>query len=131
MGASMSAVAWPVSSFDNDLRAIGEIDRLSRWRARRQNLVLSSIGVHGEERDLLEVGAVVACGLEAGERELRGDVFGGKLGAARAGAAAFEQIEREEAHVGANLLGIDGSGCGAGCGRQACDGGNRFCVCGR
>ena len=71
-------------------------------------------GVHGVERDALEVGAVVAGWLQSGQGKLRGDVLGGKLGSASAGAAAFEQIERQKADMGANLLRIDGFGGGTG-----------------
>jgi hypothetical protein len=58
---------------------------------------------------LLEVGAVVAAGFEAVEGELGGDVLGGDLAAAEAGAAAFEEIVGEELDVGADLFGINGS----------------------
>ena len=85
-------------------------------------------GVHGDERDFLEVAGFstygVACGFEAVERELGSDVFGGKLGAARAGPAAFQQIKRQKAHVRANLFRIDGGGSGTGCSGQTCDGRN-------
>src|ERR1035438_2891090 len=63
---------------------------------------------HAEEGYLLEEGAVVTAGLEAGEGELGGDVFGGEIASADAGAAAFEKIVGEEADVGANFFGVDG-----------------------
>ncbi len=65
-------------------------------------------GVHADHVDLLEVGAVVAAGLEAVEGELGGDVFGGELAAAEAGAAAFEEVVGEELDVGADVFGVDG-----------------------
>ena len=42
------------------------------------------------QRDLLEVGAVVAGRFGAGQRELGGDVLGGDIAAALADAAAFQ-----------------------------------------
>ena len=65
-------------------------------------------GVHADHVDLLEVGAVVAAGFEAVEGELGGDVLGGDLAAAEAGAASFEEIVGEELDVGADLFGVDG-----------------------
>ena len=59
------------------------------------------------KRDGLEVGAVVASGLEAGQRKLRGNIFRSQLAAARAGSAAFKQIKREKAHMGADLFRIN------------------------
>ena len=69
-------------------------------------------GVHADEVDLLEIGAVVAAGFEAVEGELGGDVLGGDLAAAEAGAASFEEIVGEELDVGADLFGVDGGFCG-------------------
>jgi hypothetical protein len=69
--------------------------------------------VDGVEGNALEISAVVARRLNSSERELGGNVFGGQLPAAGAGTAAFEQIEREEADMGTNLLRIDGDGGGA------------------
>ena len=64
--------------------------------------------------------------LQAGERELGGDVFGGEFSAACARAAAFEQIERQESDMGTNSFGIDGV-CGRACrGRQTRNGGNEL-----
>ena len=63
---------------------------------------------HADEVDLLEVGAVVAGGLEAVEGELGGDVLGGQIAAAEAGAAAFQEVVGEEADVGADVFGVDG-----------------------
>src|SRR6266851_2036384 len=75
-------------------------------------------GIHADEVDLLEVGAVVAAGFEAVEGELGGDVLGGYLAAAQAGAASFEEIVGEELDVGADLFGVDGGfGC-FDCGRD-------------
>ena len=114
----MSAVGWPVWSLATISRAIGEIDGLAAGRNKRElRLVLD--GVHGVQRDSLEICAVVAGGLDAGERKLRGDVLGGQLASARAGSAAFEQIEREKAHMRANLFGIDRRRRGARGRRQA------------
>ena len=48
--------------------------------------------LRSNEVHLLEVGAVVAAGLQAVERELRSDVLGGEFASASAGATAFEQI---------------------------------------
>ena len=107
----------------DDLRAVVQRDRLAAcWDEGEFGLVLD--GVHGVEGHALEVGSVVARRLHAGEGKLRGDVFGGQFGSARAGPAAFKQIEREKAHVGADLFRIDGPGGGAGGRGQAGDGGN-------
>jgi hypothetical protein len=73
-------------------------------------------GVHADEVDLLEPGAVVAAGFEAVEGELGGDVLGGDFAAAEARAASFEEIVGEEAHVGADLFGVDGGLGGFDCG---------------
>ena len=63
---------------------------------------------HAEEVDLLEVGAIVAARLQAGQGELGGDVAGGEVASADAGAAAFEEIVGEELDVGADPFGVDG-----------------------
>ena len=108
MGASKSAEGWPVWSFETISRPVGQIDRLAVGGNKGEfGLVLD--GVDGEERNALEVGAVVARRLKAVQSELRGDVLGGQLAAPRAGTAAFEQIEREKAHMGANLFRVDGA----------------------
>ena len=65
--------------------------------------------LHADEVDPLEVGAVVAAGLQAVERELGGDVLRGEVAAAQAGVAAFEQIVGEEFYVGSDLFRVDGS----------------------
>ena len=79
-------------------------------------------GLYADEVDLLEVGAVVASGLEAVDGELGGDVFGGDFAAAEAGAASFEEIVGEKLDVGADLFGVDGGFCGLDGGRD------RLCV---
>ena len=65
------------------------------WRDQRE----SGFGQSGDSdhRNFLHVGAVVAGRLQSIQRELRGDVFGGDVAAALSGAAAFEQIVRQEA----------------------------------
>ena len=70
---------------------------------------LVAIGGDAEERDVLVVGAVVAAGLEAVRLELRGDVLLRDLVAARAGAAAFEQVAGEELIVGSHRLAAEQS----------------------
>jgi hypothetical protein len=112
--------------FRHDLAAVSEFDRLAARRHESEfRFVLD--GMHGDERHFLEVAAVIAGGFEAVESELRFDVFGGKLSTARAGSSAFEQIEREKAHMGANLFRIDGGGCGTGSRGQSFDGRNGIC----
>src|SRR5579875_1807266 len=64
-------------------------------------------GVDGVERDFLEVGSVVARRLQPVERELCGDIFGGKLTAALARTASFKQVAGKEAYVGAYLLRVN------------------------
>jgi hypothetical protein len=69
----------------------------------------------------LEISAVVTRWLNPSQSKLGGDVLGCQLAAALAGTAALQQVEREETHMGANLLWIDGS-CGGASGlRQARD----------
>ena len=60
------------------------------------------------QRDLLHVGAVIARRLQAILGELGGDVFRREIAAALAGAAAFQKIVRQKAHMPANVFGIDG-----------------------
>ena len=60
-----------------------------------------------DQRHILEVGAVVAGGLGADQRELRGEVLGGQLAAARADAAPFQQIARQELDVSADPVSGD------------------------
>ncbi len=74
--------------------------------------------MHRVERNVLEVGAVVARRLQAVESKLRGNVLGCQLAAARAGAATLQQVERKKTHMGANLFRVDGSGGGASTRRQ-------------
>src|SRR6202451_2673346 len=62
-------------------------------------------GAERAEGDGLEVGVGVAGGLEAHAFETSGHVFGGEFVAARGGAAAFESVIGEEAHVGADGVG--------------------------
>ena len=57
--------------------------------------------------DFLQIGAVIAGGLQAIQRELGGDVVCRDLAAARAGAASLEQVVGQEAHVRADALRID------------------------
>ena len=93
--------------FRHNLGTVGEIDRRAlRWHKRKFCFVF--VSVHRKERNLLEIGPVVAGGLQALKRKLRGNVLSRKLGAARPWPAAFEQIEREKAHMRANLARIDG-----------------------
>jgi hypothetical protein len=101
-----------------NLCPVGEVDGLALGgHERKFRLVLD--GMHSVERDALKVGAVVARRLNASQGKLRGNVLGGQLAAAHAGAAALEQVEREKAHVGANLFGVDGSSGSARGRRQA------------
>jgi hypothetical protein len=51
------------------------------------------------KRDFLHVRAVFSGGLQAVEGELGGNVFGGDVATALAGAAPFEKIVREEADL--------------------------------
>ena len=51
---------------------------------------------------------MVAGGLQSVQRKLRGNVLGGDVASARAGAAALQQIAGQKFHVRANLLRIDG-----------------------
>ena len=73
---------------------------------------------HAEEVDLLEVGAVVAGGLEAVEGELGRDVFCRKIASAKAGAAAFKEVVGEEANVCTDLFCVDGRFSGLDGGRD-------------
>ena len=57
--------------------------------------------------DLLHVGAVVAGGLQAVQGELRGNVLRRNIAAALPGAAPFEQVVGQEAHMSADVLSID------------------------
>ena len=108
----------------DNLSAVGEIDgpsglshhgrRELGWHEGEVGLVFN--GVDGHKRNSLEVSAVVACGLDAGESKLRGDVFGGQLCTTLAGTAALKQVEREEADVSADLRWING-GSGGACSR--------------
>ena len=60
-----------------------------------------------DQREILEIGPVIAGRFQSAERKLRGDVFGGQIAAARADAAAFEQIAGQEFHVRAHALAGD------------------------
>ncbi len=64
-------------------------------------------GVHAGEFDLLQIAAVVPRGLQAVQRKLRGDVLRRNVAAARAGAAALEQIVRQKTHMRADVLRVD------------------------
>ncbi len=72
---------------------------------------LIDISVDGQQWDGLEPGAVVARGLCACQSELGGDVFSSQLGSAGAGPAPFQQIARQEAHMGSYFFRVD-AGCG-------------------
>ena len=111
MGASISADAWPVWSLETI--SVPYV-RSTGWpvRRRKRELRLVLHGVDSVERHALEVGVVVARRLHAIEGELGGDVLRGQLVAASTRSAAFEQIERQKAHMGANLFGINGRCCG-------------------
>ena len=101
--------------FGDDLGGVGELDGLAGSGLECEfGLVFD--GVDGDQWNALEVGAVVARRLNPGQGKLCGDVLGGKLCAAGAGATAFEQIQREEADVSADFFGIDGGCGGAGSG---------------
>ena len=65
-------------------------------------------GVHADEVDLLEVGAVVAAGLEAVQGKLRCDVLCDELAATQSGAATFEEIVGEKLHLRADFFSVDG-----------------------
>ena len=67
----------------------------------------------GVERYALEVGVVVARRLHALESELGGDVLRSQLVSARPGSATFQQIQGQEAHMGADLFRINGRCCGS------------------
>ena len=110
--------------FRNNVGVVGQGD----WRTagagdREGAFVLKR--VDGVKRNLLKPASVVARRRKAVQRELRGDVFGGKLIAARAGAAAFQQVEREKAHVGTHVLGVDGFCSLTRSGWETGNGGNR------
>jgi hypothetical protein len=50
---------------------------------------------------------MLACGFETSKLKLSRDVFGRKIPAALAGAPAFEQVMREKAHIGSDMLRVD------------------------
>ena len=75
-------------------------------------------GRDADQRHFLQVGSVIAGGLQSILGKLRGNVFGGDVAAALARAAAFQQIMREIANVPANVFGIDGLHRGKGSARQ-------------
>ena len=91
MGASMSAEVPPVVSLATIsspyLRPIGAPEAGSRLKVVWSSTVWTVV-----ERNFLEIGAVVAGGLEAFDGELGSDVSSGDLGSALARAAAFEEI---------------------------------------
>ena len=118
MGASMSAVGLAGLVLGDDVGTVLQVHGLACVGRREGELCLVLQGVHGVERHALEVRVVVAGGLHALERELGSDVLGGQLVSARAGTAAFEQIERQELHVGADFFWVDGGSGGAGGGGQ-------------
>ena len=55
----------------------------------------------------LHVGAVVARGFQPVQCELGSNVFRGDVAAALSGAAAFEQVVGQKAHMSANALGVN------------------------
>ena len=92
----------------NNLAAVGKIDGLAAlWD--KGKLCFALDGVYGKERNLLEVAAVLACGLQSIQRELRSNVFRRKFCAARAGSTPLKQIQRQKAHVRPHLLRINRS----------------------
>ena len=97
----------------DDLCAVCQIDGISLFRNQREFGFVFD-GMHGHQGNALKVGAIVSGWLDTGHGELGCNVFGGQFRAARAGAAAFQQVKREKTYMGAHLLGIDGCG---GCAR--------------
>src|SRR5208282_1128471 len=71
-------------------------------------------GRDADHGNLLQVGTVVARGLQAIERKLGGDVFGGNVAAALAGASSLKQIVGEEADMGLDAVGTNALQCGDG-----------------
>lgn len=72
-------------------------------------------GLDAGKGDVLEPGAVVAARLCAGERKSGSQVLGGEPAATDPYAAAFQEVAREELHVGpdaggGNLLGGEAAG---------------------
>ena len=66
---------------------------------RRRGLRIGS-----DQREVLKIGSVVAHGLGSYQSQLGRDVFGGKVAAAGADSAAFQQVARKKLHVGPNAL---------------------------
>jgi hypothetical protein len=66
--------------------------------------------VHGHERDVLEIGAILTRGPGAGKRELTGDVFCRQLASVCARAAPLQQVAGQIADVSANPGRIDACG---------------------
>ena len=61
-------------------------------------------GRDADHRNFLQIGAVVAGGLQSIERKLRRDVFGGNVASTLAGAAPFEKVVGEEANMGLDVI---------------------------
>ena len=72
-----------------------EVERLPAGGDQREASV--GAGREADHGDFLHIGAVFAGGLQAIERELGGNVFGGQVAATLAGAASFEKIVGKEA----------------------------------
>ncbi len=111
---------------DDEVGVVGERHGCPGFR-HKSKFGRGFVGVHGIQVDFLKVGAVVARGLQPVQGELGRDVLRRQLRAALAGAAAFQQVACEKAHMGADVLGIDQRGGIARRGRNArhlWDGGN-------
>ncbi|HZT39287.1 MAG TPA: hypothetical protein VFA28_15450 [Bryobacteraceae bacterium] len=72
-----------------------------------------------DKRHALKIRSMVPGGLGSDQGKLGGDVFDGKIAAAFADAAAFEQITGEEPGVGADPIAGDFLELGEGGGRRA------------
>jgi hypothetical protein len=72
----------------------------------KESVVRRGSAVTAQQLDRLQVGA--ARRLQPHALELRGDVLRRQLPAPGAGGAALQQVVREEAHVGADAVPLDG-----------------------
>jgi hypothetical protein len=70
--------------------------------------------LHTDHGDLLEVGAVIASGLEAVAFELIGDVLGREVATLLVHAAAFECVTSEITDVSTDFFGIESGSVGGG-----------------